>query len=110
MSPRASTGFLNPDKGDTFQVDTATQAFENGGIMGTGPGGGEAKQILPDAHTDFTFAVVGEEFGLIACLALMVLFGFIVCAGSLQRGQARSRSLPGAGDERACRPCSACRR
>jgi cell division protein FtsW len=70
--------FLNPDKGDTFQVDTATQAFKNGGIMGTGPGGGEAKQVLPDAHSDFTFAVVGEEFGLFACLALVVLFGFIV--------------------------------
>lgn len=70
--------FLNPEKGDTFQVDTATQAFKNGGVMGTGPGGGEAKQILPDAHSDFTFAVVGEEFGLIACLALVVLFCFIV--------------------------------
>ena len=60
--------FLDPDKGDTFQVDTAMQAFKNGGLMGAGPGGGEAKLILPDAHTDFTFAVVGEEFGLIACL------------------------------------------
>ncbi|MBL8908958.1 MAG: putative lipid II flippase FtsW [Rhizobiales bacterium] len=70
--------FLNPEKGDTFQVDTATQAFKNGGIMGTGPGGGEAKQVLPDAHSDFTFAVVGEEFGLIACLALVMLFCFVV--------------------------------
>ena len=70
--------FLNPDKGDTFQVDTATQAFKNGGFMGTGPGAGTAKQILPDAHTDFTFAVVGEEFGLIACLLLIALFAFVV--------------------------------
>lgn len=70
--------FLDPDKGDTFQVDTAMQAFRNGGLMGTGPGGGEAKLILPDAHTDFTFAVVGEEFGLVACLLLMALFAFIV--------------------------------
>ena len=70
--------FLDPEKGDTFQVDTAMQAFHNGGLMGTGPGGGEAKQILPDAHTDFSFAVVGEEFGLIACLALMALFAFVV--------------------------------
>ncbi len=70
--------FLNRDKGDTFQVDTAIQAFRNGGLMGTGPGGGEAKRILPDAHSDFTFAVVGEEFGLIACLALMALFAFVV--------------------------------
>jgi cell division protein FtsW len=70
--------FLSPDKGDTFQVDTALQAFKNGGLMGTGPGGGEAKLVLPDAHTDFTFAVVGEEFGLIACLLLMSLFAFVV--------------------------------
>ncbi len=70
--------FLSPDKGDTFQVDTAMQAFRNGGLMGAGPGGGEAKLVLPDAHTDFTFAVVGEEFGLIACLLLMALFAFVV--------------------------------
>jgi cell division protein FtsW len=70
--------FLHPDKGDTFQVDTARQAFQNGGLFGAGPGGGEAKQILPDAHTDFTFAVVGEEFGFLACLLLMGLFVFIV--------------------------------
>ncbi len=70
--------FLNPEKGDTFQVDTATQAFQNGGLFGAGPGGGEAKQILPDAHTDFTFAVVGEEFGFIACMGLILLFAFIV--------------------------------
>ncbi len=70
--------FLNPDKGDTFQVDTAMEAFNNGGLLGTGPGGGTAKLVLPDGHTDFAFAVVGEEFGLLACLALMALFLFII--------------------------------
>jgi cell division protein FtsW len=70
--------FLNPDKGDTFQVDTAIQAFHNGGFLGAGPGAGEAKRILPDAHTDFAYAVVGEEFGFIACLLLILLFAFIV--------------------------------
>jgi cell division protein FtsW len=70
--------FLNPDKGDTFQVDTAISAFHNGGLLGAGPGGGVAKQILPDAHTDFTFAVLGEEFGFIACFALLLLFAFVV--------------------------------
>ena len=83
--------FLSPDKGDTFQVDTAMQAFSNGGLMGAGPGGGEAKLILPDAHTDFTFAVVGEEFGLIACLVLMALFAFIVLR---ILGRAKSESDP----------------
>jgi cell division protein FtsW len=70
--------FLHPDKGDTFQVDTATQAFQSGGLLGTGPGSGEAKLILPDSHTDFAFAVVGEEFGFVACIALMGLFALIV--------------------------------
>jgi len=67
-------GFINPDKGDNFQVKTAMEAFGNGGLLGTGPGGGVAKQILPDAHTDFVPAVIGEEFGF---LALMVLLGLI---------------------------------
>jgi cell division protein FtsW len=70
--------FLHPDKGDTFQVDTATAAFNNGGMLGAGPGGGTAKMVLPDAHTDFAFAVVGEEFGFFACIALMLLFFFII--------------------------------
>ncbi len=70
--------FISPEKGDTFQTDTAMEAFRNGGLMGTGPGGGQAKLVLPDAHTDFTFAVVGEEFGLIACLCIMALFVFVV--------------------------------
>jgi cell division protein FtsW len=73
--------FLSPDQGDTFQVDTARQAFDNGKLFGTGPGGGSAKQVLPDAHSDFTFAVIGEEFGLVACLVLIGLFGFIVLRG-----------------------------
>ena len=85
--------FLNPDKGDTFQVDTAVQAFRNGGLMGTGPGGGEAKQILPDAHADFTFAVVGEEFGFIACMGLMLLFAFIILR-VLQRAKTESDPFP----------------
>jgi len=70
--------FLDPDKGDTFQVDTARVAFENGGAFGTGPGGGSAKHILPDAHTDFIFAVIGEEFGVIACLGLIGLMLFVI--------------------------------
>lgn len=70
--------FLSPDKGDTFQVDTAMAAFHNGGLLGAGPGGGTAKLVLPDSHTDFAFSVVGEEFGAIACLMLMALFFFII--------------------------------
>jgi cell division protein FtsW len=51
--------------------------------LGRGPGEGVYKRILPDAHTDFVFAVTGEEFGMIACLALIAFFGFIVMRGLL---------------------------
>src|SRR5256886_90450 len=70
--------FMNPASGDTFQVDTAMEAFWNGGWFGLGPGEGIAKRSLPDSHTDFVFAVAAEEFGIILCLALVALFAFIV--------------------------------
>src|SRR5882757_738317 len=70
--------FMNPASGDTFQVDTAMEAFYNGGWFGLGPGEGIAKRSLPDSHTDFVFAVAAEEFGIILCLALLALFAFVV--------------------------------
>ena len=73
--------FLDPASGDSFQVDTALSAFRTGGLTGRGPGEGTVKGILPDAHTDFIFAVAGEEFGMIACLILVALFAFIVLRG-----------------------------
>src|SRR6201998_4550026 len=70
--------FMNPASGDTFQVDTAMEAFYNGGWFGLGPGEGIAKRSLPDSHTDFVFAVAAEEFGIVLCLVLLALFAFIV--------------------------------
>ena len=69
---------MNPASGDTFQVDTAMEAFYNGGWFGLGPGEGIAKRSLPDSHTDFVFAVAAEEFGIVLCLVLLMLFAFIV--------------------------------
>src|SRR6201997_3893363 len=70
--------FMNPASGDTFQVDTAMEAFYNGGWFGLGPGEGIAKRSLPDSHTDFVFAVAAEEFGIVLCLVLLALFAFVV--------------------------------
>ncbi len=70
--------FIDRESGDTFQVDTALQSFAGGGILGAGPGEGVTKRILPDAHSDFIFAVAGEELGLLACLLLLGLFAFTV--------------------------------
>jgi cell division protein FtsW len=59
-------------------VSRAIQSFTEGGFFGRGPGEGTIKTILPDAHTDFIFAVVAEEYGVIACLVLLGVFALIV--------------------------------
>jgi cell division protein FtsW len=69
--------FIDPSSGDSYQVNTALEAFMNGGMFGRGPGEGTVKAQLPDAHTDFVMAVAGEEFGLIVCLMILALFAFV---------------------------------
>jgi len=73
--------FLDPSAGDSYQVNRSIEAFANGGLWGRGPGEGQVKDVLPDAHADFVFAVAGEEFGLIVCLIVVGLFAFIVLRG-----------------------------
>ena len=69
--------FIDPSSGDSYQVERSLQAFGNGGAFGQGPGEGSIKSNLPDAHTDFIFAVAGEEFGLVFCIIIVGLFAFI---------------------------------
>ncbi len=66
--------FLDPSSGDNYQIERAIQSFSEGGLMGRGPGEGTIKSVLPDAHTDFIFAVIGEEYGVLACLGLVLLY------------------------------------
>ncbi|MBM3513250.1 MAG: putative lipid II flippase FtsW [Alphaproteobacteria bacterium] len=70
--------FLDPSSGDNYQITQSMRAFEQGGWFGRGPGEGRVKEALPDAHTDFIFAVAGEEFGVILCIAMVALFAFLV--------------------------------
>src|SRR5947209_19745077 len=70
--------FMDPASGDTFNVDQALESFVRGGWFGRGPGEGTIKRILPEAHTDFVFAVAAEEFGIVLWLVLLALFAFIV--------------------------------
>jgi len=78
--------FLHP--GDAINADyqphTALEAFGNGGLLGRGPGEGRVKDVLPDAHADFVFAVAGEEFGMLVCLIIVGVFAFIVLRGMLR--------------------------
>jgi cell division protein FtsW len=74
-------GFLDPQAGDQYQINRSLEAFMNGGLYGRGPGEGTVKALLPDAHSDFIFAVAGEELGLFACLIILALIGFVVLRG-----------------------------
>jgi len=62
----------------SYQVKKSMEAFENGNLLGRGPGEGVVKLHLPDAHTDFIFAVAGEEFGVWLCLLIIACFAIIV--------------------------------
>jgi cell division protein FtsW len=73
--------FFDPEATEGYQVARSLDAFHNGGLFGRGPGEGRVKEVLPDAHADFIFAVAGEEFGLLVCLAIVILFAFFVLRG-----------------------------
>ena len=70
--------FLHASHEANSQISRATESFTQGGFLGRGPGEGTIKTHFPDAHTDFIFSVIAEEYGAIACLGLAALFAFIV--------------------------------
>ena len=70
-------GFLFAE-GDNYQVESALRTLTAGGMFGAGPGAGMRKFSLPEPHTDYIFSVIGEEFGIIACLAIAALYLTIV--------------------------------
>ncbi|WP_443971724.1 FtsW/RodA/SpoVE family cell cycle protein [Sphingobium sp. CR28] len=74
----AFLGFGVNDAGGPTQVDLAHRTITHGGLTGVGPGGGTAKFHLPEAHTDYIFSVIGEEFGMIACIVVALLYLAIV--------------------------------
>jgi len=76
--------FLDPSSGDTYQITRSLEAFGYGGLFGRGPGEGRVKNLLPDAHADFVFAVAGEEFGFVICALILALFAFVVVRGLIR--------------------------
>jgi len=77
--------FVHPDADPTgagFQLHQSLVALGSGGLFGLGPGSSRQSEFfLPDCHTDFVFAVLGEEFGLLGTIAVVVLFGIVIWRG-----------------------------
>jgi cell division protein FtsW len=63
---------------DSYQTESALRTLTAGGLFGAGPGAGSHKFQLPEPHTDYIFSVIGEEFGIIACLAIAIIYLVIV--------------------------------
>ncbi|WP_102400110.1 rod shape-determining protein RodA [Haloimpatiens massiliensis] len=77
------TSFLNPEKealGANLQLTQSLIGIGSGGILGKGfrKGTQTALSFIPEAHTDFVFAVVGEEWGLVGAVALLILYGVLI--------------------------------
>lgn len=89
--------FLFPSENDTFQIDRAREAIERGGLFGVGPGEGQVKRVLPDAHTDFVYSVAGEEFGLAMLALLTMLFAVISIKGVMDASRQKDTYQRAAG-------------
>ena len=81
---RRIDGFLSAEVDPLTQIGYATNAIQEGGILGVGIGNGSVTWTLPDAHTDFIIAVAAEEFGLILCVAIMALYLTVVVRALLR--------------------------
>ncbi|MCM8772176.1 MAG: putative lipid II flippase FtsW [Candidatus Omnitrophica bacterium] len=77
--------YLNPEQdtlGKNYQTIQAKISLSSGGLFGKGPGAGTGKlKFLPEAHKDFVYAVVGEEFGFFGTAGVLILFGILIFSG-----------------------------
>ncbi len=82
-----------------YQAGLALKAFAHGGLAGVGPGAGTIKYRIPDAHSDFIFAVAGEEFGFLLCGLIALLFCVLTLRLLLRSAASREpfSQLAGAG-------------
>jgi cell division protein FtsW len=82
---RRVTAFLHPERdpsGASYQVIQGLYGLASGRWFGVGLGASRQKwQYLPNPYTDFIFSIIGEELGLIGCLAVLLLFGAMAYAG-----------------------------
>ncbi len=90
--------YLSED-GTGYQAGLALKAFAHGGLAGVGPGAGTIKYRIPDAHSDFIFAVAGEEFGFLLCGLIALMFCILTVRLLLRSAAAREpfAQLAGAG-------------
>lgn len=87
--------FLDPwqdPRGDGYQLIQSLLALGSGGLFGTGLGQSRQKSFwIPEPHTDFIFAIIGEELGLIGCAAIVLLFMIFIWRGIVTASRAKDK-------------------
>ncbi|SMC99047.1 FtsW/RodA/SpoVE family cell cycle protein [Pedobacter nyackensis] len=87
LGPRAATyksrvnSFLHPEQqhsDKTYQADQSKIALATGGVFGKGPGNSTQRNFLPHPYSDFIFAIIVEEYGLIGAMSVIVLYLFLL--------------------------------
>ena len=68
------SSFMDPNSGNNYQSEKASEAISNGGFFGKGIGEGKLNSRIPEAHTDYIISVIAEEFGIIIVIIIMILF------------------------------------
>ena len=68
------SSFLDPNSGNNYQSEKASEAISNGGFFGMGIGEGKLNSRIPEAHTDYIISVIAEEFGIIIVIIIMIIF------------------------------------
>ncbi|MCY3985169.1 MAG: putative peptidoglycan glycosyltransferase FtsW [Roseovarius sp.] len=81
---RRIDGYLSGDHAPNSQLGFAENAIREGGLLGVGPGEGELKWNLPDAHSDFIIAVAAEEYGLFLVMLIIFLY-LLIMSRSMHR-------------------------
>ncbi|MBM4354562.1 MAG: cell division protein FtsW [Deltaproteobacteria bacterium] len=88
--------WLDPEQfadGDGYQLVNSKISIASGGMFGSGLGGGQQNiaGYVPEAETDFIFSVIGEELGMIGCLVVLALFGYVLWRGLKLAGELKNR-------------------
>ena len=65
--------FLDPNSGNNYQSEKASEAISNGGFFGKGIGEGTLNSRIPEAHTDYIISVISEEFGILIVILIMLI-------------------------------------
>ncbi len=66
--------FVNPDEGENYQIQQSKIAIASGGLFGKAPGNSTQRNFLPHPYSDFIFAIIVEEYGLIGGIFLVLLY------------------------------------